>query len=489
MACYECLRAWFLNSPDNGSQLSLVSEDDDAAPPPHHHHHHNNDTDADANANGTAALATRNVTRLKKHCPYCRVAVNTRPVPVYALRDLVDIIDPENALKNAEQPNDPWKNIFPAIKTSNVGTLNGSDTSNNNIIGEIRSRTVEFPPDIPPPPFYDPEDQVRRCGVCMHEIWGQTCSNERCGTVYEDDSDYHSESDEDYNGPLEPWHGFPFGTIENVHHDGSYESSFIDDDDDDIHGNNEDEGGYDAHLSIWSHLFNHHFEANMSSEDDDDDEAVNELAQLESTSRNRARSSIIREDSDEDVNTDYSRSSDDFISRDVLKDRSGSLHGSVASSEDEIEIENKNKNESASASENGHLENSSQLSRQISRRGFSDDDGVILEEDSEPISWAQFGGASCVNRDVFIRRRLVVSDRDSSSSSSMEEDEDEDEDEDEEGIPTPSRNHSRRGRRIMSDEDEGGATSEDEDSEPVRPRGVRRRLRAGASEHTTHRRR
>lgn len=172
VACYSCLKLWFLNPPKSDSASEHDAEPLD-----------NSEGETNANANGPAApTATRNMIHVKKHCPHCRHIVNDRPVPVYVLRDLVDIVEPDVPLEETGPPSDMWKDIFPE-PTNNPFRNIPSEVAVDMVMNRVMLTLAEGRPTNrnSPEPFYDREDGVTRCGVCMHEIWGLRCSNEQCG--------------------------------------------------------------------------------------------------------------------------------------------------------------------------------------------------------------------------------------------------------------------------------------------------------------------
>jgi len=128
-----------------------------------------------------------------------------------------DVNSEEAAPTVSETPQqDPWVNIFPpTLLRPAIPPVEGSP----GVLG-----------------MYDAEDQVYRCLDCMHEIWGDSCS--QCGRHYSGhdvDASDESASGEEHRArwsilpTMERIMGWPHGRVDESD-DRSYESSFIDDD-------------------------------------------------------------------------------------------------------------------------------------------------------------------------------------------------------------------------------------------------------------------
>ena len=127
----------------------------------------------------------------------------------------VDFKEAAPTISEAPQQ-DPWVNIFPpTLLRPAIPPVEGSP----DVFG-----------------MYDAEDQVYRCLDCMHEIWGDLCS--QCGRHY---SGHDVDASDNASGeePRSRWSilpamerimGWPHGGLDESD-DGSYEDSFIDDDD------------------------------------------------------------------------------------------------------------------------------------------------------------------------------------------------------------------------------------------------------------------
>ncbi|KAI0305182.1 hypothetical protein B0F90DRAFT_1702157 [Multifurca ochricompacta] len=175
----------------------------------------------------------------KKTCPHCRAIVRERPIEAWNVKDMVaavvksgfgryprpsvEIRSEVVALREftdlAAPPRDPWVDIFPPLQ-SRPGFPH-----------------FEGPPDALG--VFDAEDQVYRCLDCLHEIWGDSCS--QCGRHHPGhgaDASDDDESDEERNGiwsilpVMEHIMGWSHGDGVNESEDESYEASFIDDGDD-----------------------------------------------------------------------------------------------------------------------------------------------------------------------------------------------------------------------------------------------------------------
>ncbi|KAF8579014.1 hypothetical protein K439DRAFT_1638373 [Ramaria rubella] len=314
VSCHACLVAWFTSSHNDHNDDELNPEvewysDDGSsvggdwpqvAVEPPSQHGHGNIPNGDAPAppvNGNAAppahapahAAFPNSVNRRKTCPHCRCVVKERPVQVYAIKDLVGILDPphvepakpetpkkvpkdsnESEQKKAPEK-DPWKGIF---RSPHGSGHNGAGSGNHPPWGgfamdipdgffdeEDEEHEVVADPALhvnlphpggfpalepaplpqgqgpPPPPFVDEEDGVRRCGACMHELWGGRCTNDHCAVDYDDVSFIGSEDSElvlpDYRRGSPTFEGgdgdVGWGRHLEPDVDDGYESSFIDD--------------------------------------------------------------------------------------------------------------------------------------------------------------------------------------------------------------------------------------------------------------------
>ncbi|GJJ06628.1 hypothetical protein Clacol_000822 [Clathrus columnatus] len=244
VACYECLKAWFLNSPNStasdGDPESSEAEDNTTSA--RNRRGNNNNSEV-------APRPPTNVVHVKKFCHHCRSSVKDRPVPVYALRDLVAIVDPEDESVKKAPPDDLWENIFPLapLGTPPFQAIQPSPAPDRGereqtVEREVREHTRNQPirqsspirhriPNPLPEAFYDNEDHVTRCGICLHEIWGFHCSNERCGAVYNEGLMPINGSDREDGDGSDIWEGFNGSPPFEAQYE--YESSFIDDDEED----------------------------------------------------------------------------------------------------------------------------------------------------------------------------------------------------------------------------------------------------------------
>lgn len=251
--------------------------------------HANANQDVDNNGNvhqpGPAAAPVPNALKRRKTCPHCRCIIKQRPIQIYPVKDIVGIlvpgVDQESQTSSKKDPKDttvidPWQGIFPVVPPPpgpdhGPGPGPGPGDSDDDDdgpwpgfggmvhpapplpqddpepdpddfvpIGDLMPQ-AHPPPPFAPPPFIDEEDGVRRCGMCLHELWGGMCTNDACNTHYGDASEESDDgvdiiqSDGFFYGDGENERGQPEAqqsdAIDGDVEDG-YESSFIDDGDD-----------------------------------------------------------------------------------------------------------------------------------------------------------------------------------------------------------------------------------------------------------------
>ncbi|KAF8531929.1 hypothetical protein JB92DRAFT_2847599 [Gautieria morchelliformis] len=243
------------NANGNGPLLPPAAPGGNGPPPP-----------PAAPANGLPAAAHPpfpNTTNRRKTCPHCRGVVRQRPIQIYPVKDLLAILAPRPELEaqaipkkdSRSDPNDPWKGIFrsgPIYHDSDDSDDNGPWPGMEFVGGLGPNPPIppehpdpQLPPPPPPllpqppPPFIDLEDGVRRCGACMHEVWGGGCTNAGCGVAYSDQSDTSDDGvdlvgdvwyawDENVEDAIVPIQPNPEAA--NGDDEDGYESSFIDDD-------------------------------------------------------------------------------------------------------------------------------------------------------------------------------------------------------------------------------------------------------------------
>lgn len=147
--------------------------------------------------------------RRKKTCPQCRTSVTHRPVPNFLIKDfavqLEHCLNPGNEVpSDGDDAADPWRNIF----APQYRDMNRADD------GAIIDLN---------------DGGVRRCSLCLFEIYGGYCAG--CNLRY--DSDEPSEYDED--GEEHDERGIEDGAIsmEDLYEEADYDGSFIDDGDQD----------------------------------------------------------------------------------------------------------------------------------------------------------------------------------------------------------------------------------------------------------------
>lgn len=159
-----------------------------------------------------AAFAQRHALRRfltrPKNCPVCRASVPTRPVEVYAVKDMVASlvrsgltdypapVVPANAASGEGGNQDPWNNIFHP-----VGGRPGLAGLYGGFFGMPQPLPVNEPRgNLEDMGFYDAQDGgIYRCLDCMHEIAGRRCSNPQCRREYPGhDDDEDDDSDDGY---------------------------------------------------------------------------------------------------------------------------------------------------------------------------------------------------------------------------------------------------------------------------------------------------
>ncbi|KAG9307962.1 hypothetical protein JVU11DRAFT_12768 [Chiua virens] len=149
LACHSCLVNWFTAPPPDNRPL----------PPP--------------------------IMR-KKTCPHCRAIVRERPVEVWSVKSIAQVVGKSGLLQNlsplpedtSEVSNsnvDPWKDIFPKLGAAShrfPWYVPGADID----ITDVAPRGEDVG-------MLDMEDGgIYRCLDCMHEIWDGVCTS--CGRVY-----------------------------------------------------------------------------------------------------------------------------------------------------------------------------------------------------------------------------------------------------------------------------------------------------------------
>jgi len=165
IACYDCLKQWFQHLPN--PVHSQNDEIEEIIP----------------------------LVRRKKSCPSCRSVLISRPVELFALKAVVDLLEPNRSDSNTrsfDDHGDLWEGIFHPDLKAHLTDAGG---------------------------IIDYEDGgISRCPNCLHEIWDGICSGcnenfgdnlapdpwertDNHGTVASDDGSEHSaQSNDDYGG-------------------------------------------------------------------------------------------------------------------------------------------------------------------------------------------------------------------------------------------------------------------------------------------------
>ena len=297
MACQTCLVSWFTSTKndhnndaenrdidwysDEGSDAEPDGPNPGAGPVangihanvPNGHANANQNSNGDDEAHHPAPAVpphapVNNALKRRKTCPHCRCVIKQRPIQIYPVKDIIGILVPGAEEETQAVPTkdtkdtDLWKGIFPPGPGHDAGDSDddappwpgfggipdiphpqphpqpevepGLETFSENLVPiENPAPLPPLPP--PPPPFIDEEDGVRRCGACLHEVWGGACTNAHCDVVYDEPSDESEDGVDLYNGNV--FHGDEDEGGHQEHHsdavDGDvedgYESSFIDD--------------------------------------------------------------------------------------------------------------------------------------------------------------------------------------------------------------------------------------------------------------------
>jgi len=159
-ACYGCLTSWFTALPN-------VPENGQGEPP-----------------------RRRNFMHKKKMCPICRAVVTTRPIVVWAIKDMVAALL-KSTLADIPIPPESETSTTSATHANGNGTR---DDANIDLWHRI------FPPARHTGPheaeemgLWDEEDGVYRCIDCNHEIWGGVCT--RCQREYPRNPNYDDDDD------------------------------------------------------------------------------------------------------------------------------------------------------------------------------------------------------------------------------------------------------------------------------------------------------
>jgi hypothetical protein len=169
IACYECLKQWF-----------------EYTPIPSH----------DAGDEENIPLLQR-----KKSCPSCRSVLTSRPVEMFTLKAIVELLSPCHSTSNLPRQDDLWEGIFhPDLKahlTEQGGIIDYEDGG------------------------------ISRCPNCLHEIWDGVCSG--CHDIFGESVPGPSSSRGSSHNPEATASGDESG-VSDASIPEEYEGSFIDDD-------------------------------------------------------------------------------------------------------------------------------------------------------------------------------------------------------------------------------------------------------------------
>lgn len=307
IACHACLVRWFgsseqdQNNDEENPDIEWLSDEesepegdgprpaaDPSDPPEHDTNGHSDGTHTHTPDPIPAHQPFPNFEERIKTCPHCRCRIVQRPVPAYAIRDILGILGTGAAIPDTKTEakkrkgsdkktpkKDPWQGVFPPDHDhygGGGGGGGGGPSGNGGPSGGLLPRVptdttatlepirpsflsswastfvlppLHVPPSLPPrhglppilpPPHHDEEDGVQRCGVCLHELWHGTCTNTNCNVEYahalaaavaEEEEEEEEVNDREIAFlSMRGRHGAA-GDPED-----EYESSFIDDDED-----------------------------------------------------------------------------------------------------------------------------------------------------------------------------------------------------------------------------------------------------------------
>ena len=158
-SCYACLLSWFRAAPQGAELQPLPEYLADALDP---------------QRPTLLLLNSKLLLNKNKTCPQCRGTVREPPLEVWTLKNLVDAMRESGLAKDLETAaseekstggakSEPWRGVFPS-KEDMLLRLN-EQTAADNDLGIL-----------------DEGDDVRRCTVCLHEIWEAFCTG--CGRNY-----------------------------------------------------------------------------------------------------------------------------------------------------------------------------------------------------------------------------------------------------------------------------------------------------------------
>ncbi|GJJ13504.1 hypothetical protein Clacol_007758 [Clathrus columnatus] len=126
-ACYPCLRSWFTRSKDGLNRAPIISTDEESDEDEKPHPGPSNPAPAPAPTRPRHHF--HSAVNRKKTCPECQIAISHRPLPLYRLRHLGDVMNgSESPVPSFLQPRrkphrlskrkDLWHGIFHPIEES-----------------------------------------------------------------------------------------------------------------------------------------------------------------------------------------------------------------------------------------------------------------------------------------------------------------------------------------------------------------------------------
>ena len=195
----------------------------------------------------------------KKMCPICRAVVTTRPIVVWAIKDMVAALL-KSTLADIPIPPESETSNTPATPANDNGTRANANTDLWHRIFPPARHTG--PHEAEEMGLWDEEDGVYRCIDCNHEIWGGVCT--RCQREYPRNPDY---GDDDEGGFGLQW-AFPGGSEDE------------DDDDDELdvpYMGHFHPADHADHIALHNNMLEGHWMGMDFDDDEDMDDSEDEL--------------------------------------------------------------------------------------------------------------------------------------------------------------------------------------------------------------------
>lgn len=144
-----------------------------------------------------------------KKCPQCRCTINEPPFEAWTIKAVIDVM----------RKSDLASTILPSARWSSEAVVSSSSKQNlwYGVFRSREDRTIQnmafddrellqddFNPQVAGPNdigIFDEEDDVRRCTLCLHELWNSTCTG--CGRNYPG-LELDHEADQDHGNHILP---------------------------------------------------------------------------------------------------------------------------------------------------------------------------------------------------------------------------------------------------------------------------------------------